>query len=254
MRLQLWRNATLVLTISGTRFLIDPMLSMKGELGKFPWTEDNRRNPLVNLPFSVDVLPSKLKQIDAVVISHLHPDHWDEVAVELISKSTTIICPASLKDNIAAYGFNNIQVINNQLILDQIKIHLINGMHGSGKIGELMGKVNGFVFSKEGQSVYVTGDTVWCEEVHETIVKHQPQHIIVAGGAATFSIGEPVTMSVEDIRKLAKHAPNSSIWVTHLEAVSPCKEDRLYIKEFLRRKCLQDQRKILADGEEVELN
>lgn len=253
-RLQLWRNATLLRTINDKRFLIDPMLSQKGDLGIFPWTKDKRRNPLVDLPFSKDTLRTKLNGVDAVVVSHLHPDHWDEEAICLINKSTSIICPVSLIEQLKFYGFKNIQAIEERLLVSETVIHLTKGKHGRGEIGELMGAVNGFVFSHRNQSIYITGDTIWCEEVNETIIKHQPQHIIVAGGAATFGIGEPVTMTGEDIKILANHSPRSLIWITHLEAISPCKEDRHYLQKFLQGAGLKNQCKVLADGEEINLD
>jgi cytidine deaminase len=76
----------------------------------------------------------------------------------------------------------------------------------------------------------------------------------VAGGGATFAIGEPVTMSAQDIQQLAAYTPTSTIWITHLEAVSPCKEGRHYLKEFLIKNNLQDHCKILTDGEEIVLS
>ena len=78
MKIQLWRNATIELEIGDTVFLIDPMLGEKGSFGPFPWTEDKRANPLVGLPFTHEKLKKKLEQVDAVFITHLHPDHWDQ--------------------------------------------------------------------------------------------------------------------------------------------------------------------------------
>jgi L-ascorbate metabolism protein UlaG (beta-lactamase superfamily) len=254
MKLQLWRNATLQLTIYEKAFLIDPMLGKKGSLGVFPWTDDQSENPLVNLPFTDDQLASKMRQIDAVFVSHLHPDHWDEAAINLIDKTTPLICSHVIAGTIASYGFKNVQQIQSQLTLSQIKLHLTSGQHGRGEIGEKMGQVSGIVFEYQGNRVYLAGDTIWCGQVKEAIDKYQPQHIVVAGGAATFAIGEPVTMSAQDIQQVAAYTPTSTIWITHLEAVSPCKEGRHYLKEFLIQNNLEDQCKILADGEEAVLS
>ena len=56
MHIQLWRNATIQITIDNTNVLIDPMLGEKGSIGPFPFTHDQRKNPLVPLPFSEEKL------------------------------------------------------------------------------------------------------------------------------------------------------------------------------------------------------
>ncbi|WP_162415613.1 MBL fold metallo-hydrolase [Cyclobacterium roseum] len=253
MKLQLWRNATLQLKLNSSQLLIDPMLGNKGSFGEFPWTNDNRENPLVDLPFSNSELALKLKNIDAVFVSHLHPDHWDEAAVNLLSKSTPIICPEPIAQAIASYGFNDVQPFQTEKSFNDINLHLTTGKHGTGEIGQKMGLVNGLILNHNNQKVYFAGDTVWCDDVKEAIDKHQPQHIIVAGGAATFAIGEPVTMTAEHIQQIARSAPGTKIWVTHLEAISPCTENRAFLSSFLQSHNLENQCKILKDGEEAEL-
>ncbi|MEQ8705831.1 MAG: MBL fold metallo-hydrolase [Phaeodactylibacter sp.] len=234
-------------------FLIDPMLGRKGSFGVFPWTDDERANPLVELPFSDEELSRKLDGVDAVFVSHLHPDHWDEAAVKRIDKTTPVICPGGIAKAIASYGFQNILELHHLLNFEGINLHLANGQHGTGEIGEKMGPVNGILFEHQGHSVYIAGDTIWCQPVREVIDAHRPQHIIVAGGAATFAIGQPVTMTAQDIKALAAYAPSSKVCITHLEAVSPCKENRTFLMAFLRSNSLHEQCRVLEDGEEVEL-
>lgn len=254
MKLQLWRNATLLLNIDGISILVDPMLGEKGSMGKMPMTESELLNPLVDLPFSREELKKKLEGIDAVAVTHLHPDHWDADAVELLDKNIPVICSEVIADHIAEQGFTNILSVNDHLQWKNIEISTTKGQHGTGEIGEKMGIVNGFVFKKENQSVYIAGDTIWYDEIAEELDKHQPQHIIVAGGAATFSVGDPIIMTSEDIKKVCEYAPESTVWVTHLEAVSHCREDRKFIQDKIRESGLENRCFILDDGQEVELH
>lgn len=152
MKLQLWRNATLQLEIHDTTFLIDPMLGAKGSFGAFPWTDDSRANPLVDLPFPAEELNAKLGGIDAVFVSHLHPDHWDAAAVELLDKNTFILCPATIAETIASYGFLNILELPHQHHFGDIGLHLTHGQHGTGEIGQKMGPVNGVVLRIRGKA------------------------------------------------------------------------------------------------------
>lgn len=254
MKLQFWRNATCQLNADNSKFLIDPMLGKKGSFGVFPWTNDDRENPLVELPFSDEEIADEISSIDAVFVSHLHPDHWDEAAVKLINTSTPIFCPASIAEAISSYGFQNIKPMESESSFNTLQLSLTSGQHGTGEIGQKMGRVNGFVLQHENNKIYIAGDTIWCQEVKEAIDTHKPQHIIVAGGAATFAIGHPVTMTAHDIKAVAEYAQNSTIWITHLEAVSPCKENRAFLADYLESNNLQKQCRILADGEEVELH
>lgn len=253
MKLQLWRNATLLLNIDGISILIDPMLGEKGALGKFPMVDNELPNPLVDLPFGKEELNQKLKKADAVAVTHLHPDHWDADAVELLDKSIPIICSDLISDHIAYQGFTNIITVNNTLQWKNIEISTTKGQHGTGGIGEKMGTVNGFVFKTENKSVYLAGDTIWYDDIAEEIDRHQPQHIIVAGGAATFSVGDPIIMTIEDIIKLCKYAPKATVWVTHLEAVSHCREDRKFIREKISENGLDKRCFVFDDGQEAEL-
>lgn len=254
MKLQLWRNATLLLNIDGISILIDPMLGKKGSLGQFPMTDNELLNPLVDLPFNQEELIEKLQTIDAVAITHLHPDHWDAAAIELIDKKTVILCPAAISSQIEKQGFHNVIAIEDHVLWNTIDISITKGQHGTGEIGDKMGPVNGFVFKKDSQSVYIVGDSIWYDDIAKEINKHQPQHIVVAGGTARFSIGDPIIMTSEDIIKVCEYAPEAKILVTHLEAVSHCKENRKFIQETIDKKGYTHQCFIPNDGEEIHLS
>lgn len=234
--------------------LIDPMLGEKGSLGKFPMTESELLNPLVELPFSHEELTNQLSHIDAVVVTHLHPDHWDGTAAELLDKNIPVICPQSISKQLSQQGFTNILTIEDQIKWKGIDVFLTKGLHGTGEIGDKMGTVNGFVFKNKDTGIYVVGDSIWCQEVIDEIDRYHPQHIIVAGGAATFAVGDPIIMTSEDIIRVCEYTPESKVWVTHLEALSHCKENRSFIQEKINKNGLEKRCFILKDGEEADLH
>lgn len=254
MKLELWRNATLLLQIGGKNILIDPMLGAKGSLGKLPMTDSELLNPLVDLPFSEEELKDKLSKIDAVAVTHLHPDHWDEKAIEFLDKNIPVICPEIIAEQIAQSGFKNVIAIKDYIIWENINISITEGQHGTGEIGKKMGKVNGFIFKTADQTLYVVGDSIWYGGIAAEIDRHRPQHIVVAGGAATFAVGDPIIMTSEDIIKVCEYAPDANVVVTHLEAVSHCKENRKFIQEEIIKNGLQERCFVLQDGEKYPLN
>ena len=72
------RNATLIIEYNGTKFLIDPWLGPKNYMPGFDSAVNSEiRQPRVDLPLAVE----EIVKVDAVIITHLHPDHWDQYAV-----------------------------------------------------------------------------------------------------------------------------------------------------------------------------
>ena len=90
MKIQLIRNATMVVEYAGSKFLVDPMFSKKGQLASAPMPAKDwnmKRNPLHELPITVKEI---IKDIDFVFLSHLHFDHWDKAAEEALPKEIKI--------------------------------------------------------------------------------------------------------------------------------------------------------------------
>ena len=64
------------------------MLAPKGTYPPFtPSKRDDIKNPIVDLPESVDAI---LEGIDAVILTHLHLDHFDDKAKEVLPKSINL--------------------------------------------------------------------------------------------------------------------------------------------------------------------
>ena len=86
MNIQQVRNATIIAEYGGKKILVDPMLGKKGSMPPFPFSRNQHlRNPLHELPFPVEEM---LKGVDAVLLTHLHDDHIDEAAYEIIPEPT----------------------------------------------------------------------------------------------------------------------------------------------------------------------
>jgi L-ascorbate metabolism protein UlaG (beta-lactamase superfamily) len=83
--IQFIRNATLILHYNGKKILVDPMFFPKGAFDPIAGKE---RNPMVELPISVEEI---IKDIDLVLVTHTHPDHFDPVAMEALDKSINFL-------------------------------------------------------------------------------------------------------------------------------------------------------------------
>ena len=68
------RNATLIVDYNDTRFLIDPWLGPKDYMPGFETAIHSEiRQPRVDLPFDTE----KIVNVHAVIVTHVHPDHWN---------------------------------------------------------------------------------------------------------------------------------------------------------------------------------
>ena len=54
-----------------------------------------------------------------------------------------------------------------------------------------MGAVSGFVFSRDKESIYLAGDTIWCEDVEKALLNFKPAITILNAGGARFLTGDP---------------------------------------------------------------
>ena len=78
------RNATIIVTYDGMKFLIDPWLCPKDSMPGFEGAYNSEiRQPRVGLPLRVEDITSG---IDAVILTHVHPDHWDDIAAKSVRK------------------------------------------------------------------------------------------------------------------------------------------------------------------------
>jgi len=245
--IRLLRHATLLLTINNQRILVDPMLSKRAAMDPVPMAANEDRIPLVDLPVSATELTTLLNDIDAVIVTHTHRDHWDPAAQEQIAKDKIIFCQPIDEALIQSQGFTRVQPIESNFIWNDISIHRTNGQHGTGEIGQKMGTVSGFVFTYGEQRLYIAGDTIWCSDVEDAITTHLPTHIIVNGGGAQFVQGDPITMTINDVLAVAQFT-EAPIQVVHLETVNHCYQRRPDFKAAIEANNLQAQISVPDDG------
>ncbi|WP_259067036.1 MBL fold metallo-hydrolase [Mucilaginibacter sp. X4EP1] len=249
MNIQLLRNATLVLTIDGKTLLVDPMLAPKDSYDVFPFSNNELRNPLVDLPLYNEQLHALIAKVEAVLLTHLHIDHWDLVAQQMLPKDIMILCQPVDAHTISASGFTNVIPVADELIWNGALISRVNCKHGVGAITDLTGVVSGYVISTKEERLYIAGDTVWYEDVEQTLDRFRPTHIILNGGAARFVIGDPIIMNIADIIKVCKHAPLANIYVVHLESVNSVTENRIDISNAVSAHNLSHRCHVPADGD-----
>lgn len=253
MQIQQLRHATLILSFDSTKILIDPMLSPTSAMDPVSETPNQRRNPLVPLPLDSGELAQLIDQLDAVLVTHTHSDHWDSTAVELLPKELRVFCQPEDEGKITQAGFTDVQKIETEASWQGIQITRTGGKHGTGRIGELMGPVSGFVLRAENEpGCYIAGDTIWCDEVRDALDNYNPDVVVVNAGAAQFLSGDPITMTAADVLEVCKFSPEARVIAVHMDAINHCLLTREQLRKEADEAGFGHQVEIPLDGAKLE--
>ena len=261
MKFQQIRSATSIVTFGNKRFLIDPMLSDQGTYPSLPdTTSTGRGNPDCPLPCPVQ----DLFEVDAIIVTHLHFDHFDEAAAKLLPKDLPIFVQSEIEAGIIKdYGFNSVHILTESGVeFDGVFLYRTECDHGSSNLVIMdaykeMGvseKACGVVFESkhENKRFYLAGDTIYCQHVVDAMTKYKPEVIAVNAAGAQFPLGHLLIMNQYDIQSLMHRFPEVNVVATHVEGVSHATVTRSMLREFAEAHHLE-RLYIPNDGEILEL-
>ncbi|RFM28798.1 MBL fold metallo-hydrolase [Deminuibacter soli] len=252
-QIRLLRHATLLIEFNGLRLLVDPLLADKETLDPVQPAANKLRNPRAPLAIDEAGLQQLIQQVDAVLVTHIHPDHWDVTAQNLLPKDIVLFCQPADIASIKAQGFTNVLAIQDTHSWKGIQLHRTGGHHGTGEIEKKMGIVSGFVLDNGSQRIYIAGDTIWCNEVKSALFTYHPTATIVNAGAAQFLQGGPITMTPDDVISVYKTLPSTKLIAVHMDAINHCLVSRANLKEALVKAGIDGHVLIPEDGETITL-
>jgi len=159
-------TATTVLRIGPFTLLTDPNFLHAGErayLGYGMWSR-RRTEPAFG--------PAELPVLDAVLLSHLHGDHFDRVARRGLAHHVPIVTTNQAERRLNRWGFTAVTSLNPwdayELRTEEhlLRVTSVPGQHGPALIHRLLPDVMGSVVDWEvdGRRVlrlYITGDTLF---------------------------------------------------------------------------------------------
>lgn len=247
MKLQVIRSATIRLTYLGHLILIDPYFAEKYSRPSFA---GKSKNPLVDLPLSISEIMSG---VEMVLVSHLHSDHFDKAAQDIIAKSIPIACQAEDEAGIRKMGFENVYSITEKFNWEGIQINRILGKHGDGDVLKEMGIASGFLFEASTEpDIFWCGDTVLCEKVRKVLLEKKPGIVITHSCGAVWGDNVKIVMDEIQTIEICKMLPDSIVIAAHMDSVDHATVSREQLRNYAKQNGIRDDQLIIpSDGEVI---
>jgi L-ascorbate metabolism protein UlaG (beta-lactamase superfamily) len=168
--LQFIGTATTILRFGPLTLLTDPNFLHKGQRAYLGYGLTSKR--LTDPALGIADLPP----LDAILLSHLHGDHWDRVAYRGLDRSTPVITTPAAARTLRRRGFGAASGLRtwDDTTLEQdghtLTITAAPGRHGKGLAAALLPPVMGSVLdyrSPTGRTLrmYITGDTLLIDDL-----------------------------------------------------------------------------------------
>jgi L-ascorbate metabolism protein UlaG (beta-lactamase superfamily) len=209
-------NATSLLRLGRFTILTDPNFLHAGQrayLGKGLWSR-RLKDPAI----SVDDLPA----LSAVVLSHLHGDHFDRVARRGLDRGAPIITTPAGAKRLSRWGFttHGLETWQEYTLTDgdeELRIESLPGTHGFGTMRALMPPVMGSLLEHRvgGQvrrRVMLSGDTLTGDHLDVIGQRHPDIDVALVHLGGTRVLMHTVTMdAAQGLDYLRRTAPRRAV-------------------------------------------
>ncbi len=217
-------TATTVIRCGGFTVLTDPNFLHRGQRAYLGYGLTAKR--LTEPALRVDQLP----ELDAVVLSHAHGDHWDRVARRGLDHDLPVVTTPHASKRLQLQGFpraTGLRTWGEHLLVKgdrQLRVTAVPGRHAPGPLRKVLPPVMGSVleFGPLGgpadTRVYLSGDTLLYDAIAE-IPRRFPQLDagVVHLGGTTLPGGLVVTLDGEKGADLVKLVDPAVVVPVHID-------------------------------------
>ena len=214
-------TATTLIRLGAFTLLTDPNFLHRGQrayLGKGLWSK--------RLPEPA-MRPADLPHVDAVVLSHLHGDHFDRVARNELPRSQPVLTTPSAASRLARWGFDahGLETWETESLTrgeESLTVQALPGIHARGLMGALLPPVMGSLLEHRvgGQvrrRVYISGDTLTGDHVDEIGRRHPDIDVAVVHLGGTRVLFHTVTMDAEQGVDFVRRARPAQVVPVHYD-------------------------------------
>jgi L-ascorbate metabolism protein UlaG (beta-lactamase superfamily) len=191
-------TATTLIRLGTFTVLTDPNFLHRGQrayLGRGLWTR-RLTEPAAQ--------PADLPSLDAVVLSHLHGDHFDRIARRELDRIAPVVTTEHAAGRLRRYGFDthSLPVWQTWELArgnETLTVEALPGVHAYGVLGRLLPPVMGslLVHRIDGQvsrRIYISGDTLTGDHLDEIRERHPDIDVAVVHLGGTRVLFTTVTM------------------------------------------------------------
>lgn len=140
--------------------------------------------------------PTLLGRVDFTLISHIHLDHFSFGSLDMLPKNGTLVIPSGLLAYTPELGFNDLKELKPWESIEEggVRVTAVPVQHFSGRYGVDNAWMSekaytGYVFSYQGTTVFVAGDTGYHPELFKEIGKRFAIDVAVIPIAPGFGMG-----------------------------------------------------------------
>jgi len=213
-------TATTLLRLGRFTVLTDPNFLHRGQrayLGKGLWSR-RLTEPAMQ--------PEQLPPLDAVVLSHLHGDHFDRVARRRLSREQPVLTTPAGARRLRSWGFDahGLDTWSSETLTgdgETLRVESLPGIHGRGMMHALLPPVMGTLLehrSADGRTrrVYLSGDTLTGDHLDQIAERHPDIDAAVVHLGGTRVLLHTVTMdAVQGVDFLRRIRPRVAVPVHH---------------------------------------
>ncbi|SFQ47223.1 L-ascorbate metabolism protein UlaG, beta-lactamase superfamily [Actinomadura madurae] len=250
-------NATMLLRCGPFTLLTDPNFLHRGQRAYLGFGLTTRRltEPAVRI--------GDLPQLDAVVLSHLHGDHWDRVARAKLDRGLPIVTtPHAARRLQGWHRFRHAVGLrtweSHTLVKDGalLRITSMPGRHAPGPVQYMLPPVMGSLLEFGPATgdvqfrLYITGDTLMFDGIEQIARRHRDIHVAVLHlGGTRLPGGLLVTMDAVQGADLIETIRPATAVPVHYEDYTVMTSSLEDFRRELERRGLSDRAAYVAPGQ-----
>lgn len=249
---------TALIEIGNLRLLTDPTFDPAGSrYSNGPVEVVKKISPALTV--------SKLGAVDAVLLSHdQHIDNLDLTGRAFLSQAQHVLTTQAGAQRLGggALGVAPWATVDLPAV-DGLRVHVTAtpARHGPRALEEMLGEevvrdVTGWIIEWDGQrrgAIYVSGDTIFCEELLEIPHRHQIGTALLHFGAAQFDVFGPyhLSLTATEGARFSKALGEVTIIPLHYEGWAHFTEGRTQIEQAFAQAGLERHLHFLPFGQPV---
>lgn len=193
-------TATMLLRIGGFTLLTDPNFLHRGQRARLGYGLRAKRLTEPALQ------PTQLPELDGILLSHMHGDHWDRIATRSLPKETPVVTTPEAATCLADRGFTgtaDLRAWQTHAFTrgeETLRVTSVPGVHGPGPLARVLPQVMGSVLELAGADGavswrgYISGDTLYRPFLGEVLERCGPLDVLIPHLGGTRALGLTVTM------------------------------------------------------------